>query len=79
MNNSLRHGKATKIAILFEEIENRKQCTYTDNGIGFVIDSSDNMKGLGMKNIESRIAFLKGAMDVKSAPNEGVTIIFNFD
>jgi signal transduction histidine kinase len=79
MNNSLRHGKATKIAILFEEIDNKKQCTYSDNGIGFLMHNSENMKGLGMKNIESRIAFLKGTIDIKSAPNEGVIIIFNFE
>lgn len=78
MNNSLRHGKATKIAILFEEIEGKKQCTYSDNGIGFITANSENMKGLGMKNIESRISFLNGSIVIHSAPNQGVAVIFNF-
>jgi signal transduction histidine kinase len=34
-----------------------KRCTYKDNGIGFEIKNNENQKGLGMKNIESRIVF----------------------
>ncbi len=79
MNNSLRHGKATIITILFEEFENHKKCTYTDNGIGFLVDVSKNRKGLGMKNIESRITFLNGSLNIDSLPSNGVTINFNFE
>lgn len=78
MNNSLRHGKATVITILFEETNNRKMCSYSDNGIGFDQTNNKNQKGLGMKNIESRIAFLNGSFTIDSALNKGIRAVFNF-
>ena len=78
MNNSLRHGKASHISIVIEDIQEMKRCTYKDNGIGFDSINIDNQKGLGMKNIESRVAFLKGEMILESAINKGVSVLFNF-
>ena len=78
MNNSLRHGKASIVSILFEENNNVKTCRYSDNGIGFDIKNSVNQKGLGMKNIESRIAFLNGGITIDSQINKGITVVFNF-
>ena len=78
MNNSLRHGKASHISIVFEDLKEMKRCTYQDNGIGFDTINVDNQKGLGMKNIESRVAFLKGEIILESAINKGVLVLFNF-
>jgi signal transduction histidine kinase len=78
MNNSLRHGKATVISILFENNKEGNVCYYEDNGIGFDLDSNKNQKGLGMKNIESRVAFLKGMITMDSAINNGISVVFNF-
>lgn len=78
MNNSLRHGKATVISILFEEENGIKNCHYTDNGIGFEMKNNENQKGLGMKNIESRIAFLNGKLTLESVLNKGISVVFNF-
>lgn len=78
MNNSLRHGKATVISILFKEKNGIKNCYYSDNGIGFEMKSDENKKGLGMKNIESRIAFLNGKLTLESALNKGISVVFNF-
>ena len=78
MNNSLRHGKATAISILFEEKNGSTSCQYTDNGVGFDMKKNENQKGLGMKNIESRVAFLKGIMTLDSAVNKGIAVVFNF-
>ena len=79
LNNSLRHGKATEISIQFTNFDNRKTCTYIDNGLGFDSSSEENQKGLGMKNIESRINFLGGDFNFTSKPNEGVKMEFNFN
>ena len=79
LNNSLRHGKATEISIQFTIFDNRKICTYIDNGLGFDSSSEENQKGLGMKNIESRINFLGGDFNFTSKPNEGVKMVFNFN
>jgi signal transduction histidine kinase len=78
MNNSLRHGKADNISILFEDKNDLKQCKYTDDGRGFDINAKQNQNGLGMKNIESRIVFLDGTIAMKSAVNKGIEVLFNF-
>ncbi len=78
MNNSLRHGKATVISLNFEEQNGKKKCSYKDNGLGFEMKNSENQKGLGMKNIESRITFLNSKLTIESALNQGVSVVFNF-
>lgn len=78
LNNSLRHGKATEISIQFSTLDTQNRCVYIDNGIGFDSSDLENKKGLGMQNIESRINFIGGVYSIKTAPNEGVKITFNF-
>lgn len=78
MSNSLRHGKASEISITFEKNQSIYVCTYTDNGIGFEISDSKNHKGLGMKNIESRISFIDGTIAITSSKNNGINVVINF-
>ena len=76
--NSTQHGKATSISIRFDEIDGKSTCLYSDNGIGFDLDQLENHKGLGMKNIASRVAVLEGNLLIESQVNNGISVIFNF-
>lgn len=79
MNNSLRHGKATEISILFDKnSDGTTACHYKDDGIGFDKNEAENNKGLGMKNIESRISFLNGTFRLDTEPNKGIKVFFTF-
>lgn len=78
INNSLRHGNATKIAISFENLNQQIVCFYQDNGVGFNTSDLKNKKGLGMKNIESRMILLHGQIEWKSEINQGLQVILNF-
>jgi len=78
MNNSLRHGRATEIWIAFKSIDSINTCNYEDNGVGFDSQNSENQKGLGMKNIDSRISFLKGTIEINSQINDGIAVTFTF-
>ncbi|HET8810564.1 MAG TPA: sensor histidine kinase [Flavobacteriaceae bacterium] len=78
MNNSLRHGKATKIDLLFENEGEKTRCEYRDNGKGFDPQNNDQKKGLGIKNIQSRVNFLNGELVIDSKISEGTKVIFNF-
>ena len=78
LNNSLKHGKATNIVIAFEKEKGINCCKYTDDGVGFDMNDSNNYKGLGMKNIESRVNFINGSLEVYSEFNKGIQVIFNF-
>ena len=78
LNNSIKHGNATDISIQFIKLDDQKVCIYSDNGLGFDLNNTDNQKGLGMRNIESRISFIGGKYSIDSKPNGGVKIVFNF-
>ena len=78
MNNSLRHGKATEIWIAFKIINEINTCNYEDNGKGFDAQNIENQKGLGMKNIDSRISFLDGTIKINSQINDGIAVMFTF-
>ncbi|MCG2612567.1 histidine kinase [Flavobacterium sp. SM15] len=75
MNNSLKHGKAKNINIVFKKINDSKVCEYCDDGIGFDLNDDKNKKGLGMKNIESRVSVINGDFKMHSAVNEGVRVV----
>ncbi|MEN2414754.1 sensor histidine kinase [Flavobacterium mesophilum] len=78
MNNSLRHGKASEIKIEFINDNGIFTCNYEDNGIGFDSKDAENQKGLGMKNIDSRISFLNGTIRISSEINKGFAANFTF-
>jgi signal transduction histidine kinase len=48
----------------------------SDNGKGY--DVAKNSKGLGTKNIETRVQFLKGMHKVKSTIGKGTSNLFLF-
>ena len=78
LNNSMRHGKATIISITFVSKNQQNSCFYIDNGIGFKASLGNQKRGIGMQNIESRVNFLGGKINVQSEINKGVQIEFNF-
>ncbi|MCO6164019.1 sensor histidine kinase [Flavobacterium sp. NRK F7] len=78
VNNSIKHGHASKIDIVLEKKKNKRILKYTDNGKGFDLENSTVKKGLGMKNIESRVEFLNGNFKMNSAIDQGVQIHLNF-
>jgi signal transduction histidine kinase len=78
LNNSLQHGKATKITVSFVSNGANSKCLYTDNGIGFDDTNYRHQKGLGLKYIESRISFLKGSLSFQSEINKGTHVEFIF-
>jgi two-component system, NarL family, sensor kinase len=78
INNSVKHGKASQINILFETLTNGLQCNYSDNGLGFDSTNQNIKKGLGMRNIESRIEFLNGSYTLEAQINKGIQFQFSF-
>ncbi|WP_420379576.1 sensor histidine kinase [Gilvibacter sp.] len=71
VNNSLKHGKASAITISIKQ--QPLSLLYTDNGVGFENTESGGSPGLGMKNIESRVALLGARSTFKSSPGEGIS------
>ena len=74
INNSVRHGKAKNAEINIHIKEQKLVFYYVDNGIGFNVNDAFQKKGIGIRNIESRVALLKGTTVTKSAKNKGFSI-----
>ncbi|MGK0326030.1 MAG: signal transduction histidine kinase [Polaribacter sp.] len=77
INNSIRHGKAKNILINLNIDNSKLLIEYTDNGTGFNQNNPKHKKGLGMKNIDSRLELLRGAITIKSDLNIGIQITIN--
>lgn len=76
--NSIQHGKATSISLFFDIIDGKRTCKYFDNGIGFDMNQLKNHKGLGIKNVVSRVEVLGGSLSMASQINNGISVVFNF-
>lgn len=74
--NILKHSQASKVTVQLDIDANDVQLMMEDNGIGF---KRDVAKGLGLKNIESRVAVFDGVFFVDSTPGKGSTTIIRIN
>jgi signal transduction histidine kinase len=68
LNNTVKHAKATQAQVQFSRIENIISLTVEDNGKGFDINNLEK-NGIGISNIQNRVDYLNGKMDIKSDEN----------
>ena len=74
VNNVIKHAGANTLHISLIKDEDGIAATIEDNGKGF--DTKDKLKfeGIGLKNIASRIGYLKGTVDFDSKPGSGTLV-----
>ena len=77
INNSIRHGKASILDVNLEKEPSGFILTYSDNGIGFDTAKISINSGIGLQNIESRVAILNGIFTVTSTPAIGSVFVVN--
>lgn len=75
LQNAVKHSKCKNILVSFVRRNQILIVTITDDGQGFA--SKPGKKGIGMRNIKSRVEKLGGTWDIDSRPNKGTTIILN--
>lgn len=68
-SNALKHSQATAIAFSVVQQSPWLLLTFADNGIGF--RPEEVTPGLGLKNLESRVALLHGTIEVEPGPTGG--------
>jgi signal transduction histidine kinase len=79
LNNTIKHANARNIRISFDNDEKIMNITYSDDGTGFEITNKSTLaKGLGMRNIQSRLKTINAKYHFKSAPGEGMSLHFSF-
>lgn len=74
ISNTLKYAKASEVRIKLWQNEEKVILNYADNGLGFDPDKKEHQKGLGMKNIESRLQMIGADLDLKSSPGKGVQV-----
>ena len=74
VNNALRHSSASEVIIQLNYDDYSVTLTVEDNGKGFDKSILDKTTGAGWPNIKSRIAYLKGTLDVETSPGNGTAI-----
>lgn len=74
LNNVIKHAKATEAYVQITRDGNRLSLTVEDNGKGFDTQQLTQNKGAGMSNVETRVAYLNGKMDIQSKPDEGTSV-----
>jgi signal transduction histidine kinase len=73
LQNCIKHAAASSIYVAFEIKEDKMVITIQDNGRGF--DTAKSKKGIGHKNIKSRVNKIKGRWYLRSAPGIGTTVL----
>lgn len=72
INNIIKYSKAKEVFIRFKIVHDALLLTISDNGVGF--DPVKKVKGIGLKNIESRISCYSGNVQVISSPGKGTSL-----
>jgi len=76
INNTIKHAQASNVYIFIELNGNTLNVFFKDDGLGFDVEKTmiEENKGMGLKNIISRIKSINGRYYFNSAPNEGFTM-----
>ncbi|WP_350294079.1 sensor histidine kinase [uncultured Croceitalea sp.] len=75
LQNCLKHAKSKNIAVNLNVSHNTITLKVIDDGVGFNVKKG--RKGIGLKNITSRIKKINGDLEIESAPGKGTEMIIN--
>jgi signal transduction histidine kinase len=74
LNNTIKHAGATSAIVQVSKTADVLSVTVEDDGKGFDTSILNKTEGIGWANIQNRVEFLKGKMDVNSAPDKGTSV-----
>ena len=72
INNILKHAAANNVIVTLETAHGIVYLIVADNGIGF--NTTNKSKGIGLKNIENRVTFYDGVVNIISQPGKGTRL-----
>lgn len=74
VNNVIKHSRANLLDISLVKEKSGISVTIEDNGVGFDAGNEAAFEGMGLKNIRTRVAYLKGTVDVDAKPGQGTLV-----
>ncbi|GGW43354.1 two-component sensor histidine kinase [Arenibacter certesii] len=73
LQNCIKHSRATQVVVAFEHEGNQLNITISDNGVGF--NAKKGKRGIGLKNIKSRLEKLNGTYSINSQVGNGTKVM----
>jgi two-component system, NarL family, sensor kinase len=74
LNNTIKHAGANSAIVQVSKTGEVLSVTVEDDGKGFDTSILNKTQGIGWVNIQNRVEFLKGKMDVNSTPEKGTSV-----
>ena len=74
INNAVKHAAPNQILIQLTKTTDKVLLTVEDDGKGFNKEQVELAKGIGIKNIQQRVYYLKGKIDIASQSGEGTSV-----
>lgn len=74
VNNVIKHAAASLLDIQLIMEHDGVSVTIEDNGRGFDTADREKFEGIGLKNIITRVEYLKGTVDISSAAGKGTLV-----
>lgn len=75
INNTIKHAAASNAIVQLSKTGNTISLTVEDDGKGFDTAILTTSKGIGWANIQHRIDFLRGKLDVNSQQGKGTSVL----
>ncbi|UAY53410.1 tetratricopeptide repeat-containing sensor histidine kinase [Ferruginibacter albus] len=74
VNNVIKHSGANRLDISLVKDPDGISITVEDNGKGFNTNEYEQNGGMGLKNMRTRIEYLKGTIEFNSEPGKGMLV-----
>lgn len=75
LKNVVKHAQATEVQVEMKATAEDISLKLKDNGVGFT--PSDQNKGIGLKNLRSRIKKINGILEIRSTVGQGTELYFS--
>lgn len=73
-NNIVKHAQASQVLVQLLQRDGTLFLTVEDDGKGFDLEKARQQSSLGMSSVASRVDYLKGDLDMETAPGKGTSV-----
>lgn len=77
LNNAIKHAKARSAIVQVTLTGDKLDVTVEDDGVGFDTTILERSRGAGWGNIQSRVEFLRGTLELRSDKANGTSVHIN--
>ena len=74
LNNVTKHARATEVIAQLSYLDGEVALSVADNGVGFNKSRIKSMQTMGIQSITSRVAYLRGNLEIDTSPGKGTEV-----